>query len=48
MEYYIIVLNHNGDTLAVFDTFTEAVEYATKGGLHIASYRLQLMPIGGI
>lgn len=46
---YIIVKNPQGDNLAVFESFEEAVRFCAKpGGLHLSSYRIQLMPKEGV
>jgi len=46
---YIIVKNPQGDNLAVFESFEEAIAYcAAPGGLLITAYRIQLMPKEGV
>jgi len=48
-DFYIVVLNPNGNTLAIFETFREAANYCNaQGGLHVSSYRLQIIPKEGI
>ena len=48
-DFYVIVLNHNGDNLAVFPTLEKAASYVTcSKGMHPSAYRLQIMPKEGV
>lgn len=48
MKYYIMVLNHQGDTLGIFESFENAVAYIEKGSPLPSFYNMKLMPKEGI
>jgi hypothetical protein len=49
MKYYIVVKNSNGDNLAIFENFDEAVAYCESiTAVLTSTFRIQLIPKQGV